>query len=84
MAGQDLRTNYWKGVRDAAPFLLVIVPFAMLFGVLASEAGLNVAEALAFSVAVIAGASQFTALQLLQDSHHLVNFFRHFSDPRLL
>lgn len=72
MAGQDLRTNYWKGVRDAAPFLLVIVPFAMLFGVLASEAGLNVAEALAFSVAVIAGASQFTALQLLQDNVPLV------------
>ena len=46
MAGRNLRTHYWKGVRDAAPFLLVIVPFAMLFGVLASEAGLNVAEAL--------------------------------------
>ncbi|GGG68327.1 branched-chain amino acid transporter AzlC [Salipiger pallidus] len=68
MSGSDLKSSYWQGVRDGAPFLLVIVPFAMLFGVLASEAGLNAIEALGFSVAVIAGAAQFTALQLLQDN----------------
>ncbi|MCR8548689.1 AzlC family ABC transporter permease [Salipiger sp. P9] len=67
MTAQGVKSSYWTGVRDGAPFLLVIVPFAMLFGVLATEAGLNPAEALAFSVVVIAGAAQFTALQLLQD-----------------
>ncbi len=62
-----VKSAYWMGFRDGAPFFLVISPFALLFGVVATEAGLNVYEALAFSVAVIAGAAQFTALQLLQD-----------------
>ncbi len=37
----------------------------MLFGVVATEAGLSVAETLWFSSLVIAGASQFTAIQLM-------------------
>ncbi len=61
------KSAYWQGVRDGAPFFLVVSPFALLFGVVATEAGLNVIEALAFSVAVIAGAAQFTALQLLEN-----------------
>jgi predicted branched-subunit amino acid permease len=61
------KTAYWQGVRDGAPFLLVLIPFAALFGVVATEAGLSVFEALAFSVVVIAGAAQFTALQLLTE-----------------
>ena len=67
MAAQDTKSSYRRGLRDGLPFLLVIVPFGMLFGVLATEAGLSVLEALSFSVVVIAGAAQFTALQLLQD-----------------
>lgn len=59
------KSAFWAGVRDSAPFVLVAGPFALLFGVLATEAGLNVAEVLAFSVVVIAGAAQFTALQLM-------------------
>ncbi len=59
---------YWKGAADGAPFILVVVPFAMLFGVLATEAGLNVLETLAFSAVVFAGAAQFTALQLMQEN----------------
>ncbi|WP_163848971.1 AzlC family ABC transporter permease [Pseudooceanicola aestuarii] len=59
---------FFMGVRDGAPFLLVVGPFAMLFGVVATEAGLNVLETLLFSVAVIAGAAQFTALQLLTEN----------------
>lgn len=55
------------GLRDGMPFLLVIAPFALLFGVVATEAGLDVLESLMFSVVVIAGASQFTALQLMVD-----------------
>lgn len=62
-----VKSAYWKGVRDGAPFFFVVSPFALLFGVVATESGLNVFEALAFSVAVIAGAAQFTALQLLEN-----------------
>ena len=61
------KSAFWSGVRDSAPFIVVAGPFAMLFGVLATEAGLNVFEALAFSVVVVAGAAQFTALSLMQD-----------------
>ena len=61
------KSAFWAGVRDSTPFIVVAGPFAMLFGVLATEAGLNVFEALAFSVVVVAGAAQFTALSLMQD-----------------
>ena len=56
------------GLRDGAPFLLVVIPFAVLFGVAASAAGWDLAQTLSMSVFVIAGASQFTALQLLGDN----------------
>ncbi|GFE52217.1 branched-chain amino acid transporter AzlC [Roseobacter cerasinus] len=59
---------YWTGFADGTPFLLVVAPFAMLFGVLATEAGLNVLETLSFSAVVFAGAAQFTALQLMQEN----------------
>jgi len=49
------------------PFILVIVPFGLLFGVAGNEAGLKLAEIMGFTVLVIAGASQFTALQLMHD-----------------
>ena len=62
-----VNSTFWTGVRAGAPFILVIVPFATLFGVVASEAGLSIFEALVFSFAVIAGAAQFTALQLMQE-----------------
>lgn len=42
-------------------------PFGALFGVVASEAGLNVFQTVAMSVIVVAGASQFSALQVLSD-----------------
>ncbi|REC57993.1 branched-chain amino acid ABC transporter permease [Rhodosalinus sediminis] len=68
MATSSPRGAFMQGVRDALPFTLVVSPFALLFGVVATEAGLNVLEALSFSVVVIAGASQFAALQLLTEN----------------
>lgn len=61
------RRAFWDGMRAGAPFLLVVGPFGLLFGVVAREAGLDMAATLGFSVLVIAGASQFTAVQLLSD-----------------
>ena len=58
---------FWTGFRDGLPFLLVLLPFGILFGVTATEAGLNLAEAMMFTIVVIAGASQFSALQLMSD-----------------
>lgn len=68
MASSSTKSAYWKGVRDGAPFVLVVSPFALLFGVVATEAGLNVFETMAFTIVVIAGAAQFTALQLMSEN----------------
>ena len=68
MTSTTRKTPYRQGIIDSSPFILVIIPFASLFGVLASEAGLSVLETMAFSIVVIAGAAQFTALQLMQEN----------------
>lgn len=60
-------TAYFRGIRAALPFLLVVAPFGMLFGVVGTEAGLNLAQVMGFSVVIIAGAAQFTAVQLMQE-----------------
>ncbi|MDO5612795.1 MAG: AzlC family ABC transporter permease [Paracoccus sp. (in: a-proteobacteria)] len=58
---------FWHGAVQSSPFLLVILPFALLFGVVATDAGMDLAQTMGFSVLVLAGASQFTAVQLLSD-----------------
>jgi len=68
MASTGSRSAFWLGVTHGAPFVLVVAPFAVLFGVVGMEAGLNLAEVMGFSVLVIAGASQFAALQLMTDN----------------
>jgi predicted branched-subunit amino acid permease len=68
MAAEGAMSSYWRGLRDGLPFLLVVGPFGMLFGVLGTEAGLAIHETMAFSIVVIAGAAQFTALQLLTEN----------------
>ena len=56
-----------SGARDCAPFVLVAAPFGALFGIAAAAAGLDLAQVMGFSVVVIAGAAQLTALQLMLD-----------------
>lgn len=68
MASSRPKSYYWRGFRDGIPFVVVIVPFAIVFGVVAIETGLSVTQALGFSVLVIAGAAQFAALQLMTES----------------
>jgi len=61
------RRALWAGIAAGAPFVLVVLPFSLLFGALASSAGLDLAQIMGMSVLVIAGAAQFTALQLLTE-----------------
>ncbi|WP_134724286.1 AzlC family ABC transporter permease [Paracoccus luteus] len=65
--GRSPAQAFRHGMVQALPFLLVMVPFALLFGVVASTAGLDLAQTMGFSVLVLAGASQFTAVQLMTD-----------------
>ncbi len=66
------RSAFLRGSRHALPFLIVVVPFAMLFGALATDAGLTMLEVITFSAVVFAGAAQFAALQLMQDQAPLL------------
>jgi predicted branched-subunit amino acid permease len=66
--------SYWRGVRDGLPFVLVACPFALLFGVVAAEAGLSLAATMGFSFLVIAGAAQFAAVQLMSEGAVLIFF----------
>ncbi|MGP1357860.1 AzlC family ABC transporter permease [Roseicyclus sp.] len=59
---------FWRGLKDSLPFTIVVLPFGMLFGVVGTEAGLNLAQVMGFSFLVIAGASQFAALQLMTEN----------------
>ncbi|MGY6412131.1 MAG: AzlC family ABC transporter permease [Alkalilacustris sp.] len=61
------RAAFRRGVRAGAPFLLVVAPFGMVFGVIGIEAGLGLAEVMGFSIFVIAGASQLAAVQLMAE-----------------
>ncbi|QHQ36995.1 AzlC family ABC transporter permease [Algicella marina] len=61
-----------SGYLAGVPFVLVVIPFSLLFGVVATEAGLDIVQTMSMSFLVIAGASQFTALALLKDQAPLL------------
>lgn len=68
MARASSKSPFFQGMAEAAPFVLVVAPFGLVFGVVATEAGLAVWESMLFSVAVVAGAAQFTTLQLMTEN----------------
>lgn len=68
MRPPTVRSPFRRGVAEGLPFIVIMVPFGALFGVLGVESGLPLDQVMAFSVLVIAGASQFTAVQLIVDS----------------
>jgi 4-azaleucine resistance transporter AzlC len=57
--------DFRRGVRDVVPMLVGVTPFAVVSGIAAVEAGLDVSQAVGLSVIVFAGASQLAALELL-------------------
>lgn len=60
--------QFWQGVKDGTPFHIVLWPFAAIFGAIATQAGLNIVQVMGFSVLVIAGSAQLTALQLMMEN----------------
>jgi 4-azaleucine resistance transporter AzlC len=57
--------EFWLGVRAELPILLGVIPFGMIYGILALNAGLSPSDAQAMSSVVFAGSSQFMAAQML-------------------
>ena len=58
--------SFAEGVRSGLPFVLMIVPFGAIFGLVATEAGLPILQVMVLSALVIAGASQITAIGLME------------------
>ncbi len=60
------------GFKDSLPILLGIIPFGLIAGVAAVEAGLSPLQAIGMSAIVFAGASQLAAIELLGESAPVV------------
>jgi predicted branched-subunit amino acid permease len=67
MATPQTKAAFWRGLKDCSPFIVIVIPFSTLFGVVARDAGLDIVQVVAMSAIVIAGSAQFTALSLLQE-----------------
>ncbi len=63
--GDNRAAQLLDGVRDTLPLLVGIVPFGMIYGVLAVKAGIPPAAAQAMSAILFAGSSQFMIVQLV-------------------
>jgi 4-azaleucine resistance transporter AzlC len=59
------RSEFLSGCRDELPILLGVVPFGMIYGLVAVGAGLPAFTAQAMSSVVFAGSAQFIAAQLI-------------------
>ena len=57
--------EFWLGVRHVLPILLGVIPFGMIYGILALSAGLSVFDAQAMSSVVFAGSAQFMTANLV-------------------
>ena len=59
------RSEFWAGAKGIFPLVVGAIPFGILYGTLAASSGLSFAAALAMSVFVFAGSSQFIAIGLV-------------------
>jgi 4-azaleucine resistance transporter AzlC len=59
------RGEFWAGVKATFPLVVGAIPFGIIFGALATTSGLSAGGALAMSVFVFAGSSQFIATNLI-------------------
>ena len=58
--------QFWAGVRAELPLLLGVIPFGMIYGMLALEAGLTPVAAQAMSSVLFAGSAQIMTVELLR------------------
>ena len=75
MSRSFLHPEARRGLRDVAPILLGIVPFGLVAGAAAINAGLTPLQAAGLSVVVFAGASQLAAIELFGTNAELLVIF---------
>jgi 4-azaleucine resistance transporter AzlC len=66
------RQELLAGLRGVAPLLVGVIPFGLIYGVLAVRAGLPASMAQGMSAIVFAGSAQFITTQLLRDQAPLL------------
>ncbi len=59
------RSEFWAGTRDIIPLVVGAIPFGIIFGTLATTAGLSATGTMAMSAFVFAGSSQFIAAGMI-------------------
>jgi 4-azaleucine resistance transporter AzlC len=59
------RSHFQRGMVAALPIVVGYVPIAVAFGVIAVQSGMTASQAMAMSLMVYAGASQFMAVNML-------------------
>lgn len=64
--GEFLR-GFRSGFLAGLPFIIVVAPFGMLFGVVATAAGMDLTKIMVLTSFVIAGASQFVLIEMVSD-----------------
>jgi len=57
-------SDFFYGIRDELPILVGVIPFGLIFAILARQAGLTGIETQGMSLIVFAGSSQFLLVQL--------------------
>ena len=55
---------FLKGITDVSPLMIPVVPFGLIFGVLAIDVGFSPLETMGMSLIIFGGASQIVLLQL--------------------
>ena len=60
--------QFWAGARAEIPLLIGVIPFGLIYGALAVNAGLSNAEAQLMSSIVFAGSAQFITAQLVHEA----------------
>ena len=68
MTSTTSKSLFAESVLSALPFVLIVAPFGVLYGVVATASGLDLTQTMVFTTIVFAGAAQFTALQLMTEN----------------
>ena len=64
------RLEFISGIKAQLPILIGVIPFGMIYGVLALDAGLSIGVAQSMSFIIFAGSSQIVATQLFGANVH--------------
>ena len=57
---------FFKGVTDVSPLMIPVIPFGIIFGVLAIDLGLSPLTTMAMSIIIFGGASQIVFFNSFQ------------------